>query len=77
MRHLDKIRCPVIVAHGDRETPEFQRQNREFAAALQKIGKLARFVVVPGHNHFEMARSLARADGLLGGAMLELMGLKR
>ena len=38
-RHLDKINCPVIVAYGTLETPEFQRQSRDFAAAAKAAGK--------------------------------------
>jgi arylformamidase len=38
-RHLDRLRAPVIVTYGTNETPEFQRQNREFAAALTAAGK--------------------------------------
>ena len=38
-RHLARINCPVIVAHGTYETPEFQRQARDFAAALKAAGK--------------------------------------
>jgi arylformamidase len=34
-RRLDRLNCPVIVAYGTFETPEFQRQNREFAAAVK------------------------------------------
>jgi arylformamidase len=34
-RHLDKLVAPVIVAHGTLETPEFQRHNREFVAAVK------------------------------------------
>ena len=33
-RHLDKLNAPVIAAYGTQETPEFQRQNRDFAAAV-------------------------------------------
>ena len=38
-RRLDRLNCPVIVAYGTFETPEFQRQNREFAAAVKEAGK--------------------------------------
>ena len=31
IRHLDRLHAPVTVAYGTCETPEFQRQNREFA----------------------------------------------
>jgi arylformamidase len=34
MRHLDRLHAPVIVAYGTCETPEFQRQNHEFAVAV-------------------------------------------
>ena len=34
IRHLDRLRCPITVAYGSKESPEFQRQGRTFAAAL-------------------------------------------
>jgi arylformamidase len=39
-RHIDKIVAPVIVAYGNLETPEFQRQSREFAETLGGRGSL-------------------------------------
>jgi arylformamidase len=74
-RHLDRLRAPVVVAYGERDSPEFQRQSRDFAAALQRAGRLRALLVGAGLNHFEMPETLARADGLLGRAALELMGL--
>ena len=38
-RHLDKLNAPVIVGYGSLETPEFQRQSRDFADAAKKAGK--------------------------------------
>ena len=38
-RHLARINCPVVLAYGTYETPEFQRQSRDFAAALQGRGQ--------------------------------------
>src|SRR5207249_5239074 len=38
-RHLDRLCCPVIIAYGTQETPEFQRQARDMAAALNAAGK--------------------------------------
>lgn len=38
-RHLDLLNAPVIVAYGTLESPEFMRQSREFAAAVQADGK--------------------------------------
>jgi arylformamidase len=74
IRHLDRLRCPVVVAYGDRESPEFQRQNREFAAALEKAGKPHKLLVGKGYNHFEIAETLASPFGLLGRAALDLIG---
>ncbi len=75
LRHLDKLHTPVVVAHGTLETPEFQRQNREFAAAVKAAGKPVTFIVGQGYNHFEIQETLGNPYGLLGRAMLELMGL--
>jgi len=74
-RHLDRINCPVVLAHGTYETPEFQRQTREFAAALKAAGKDVRLIVGEGYNHFEIPETMANPYGLLGRAVLELMGL--
>jgi arylformamidase len=75
-RHLDRISCPVVLAHGTYETPEFQRQTREFAAALAAAGKDVKLIVGEGYNHFEIPETMANPYGLLGRAVLELMGLK-
>jgi arylformamidase len=74
-RHLDKLNAPVIVAYGTLETPEFQRQSRDFAAALEAAGKPVRLLVAQGYNHFEIIETLANPYGLLGRAALEQMKL--
>jgi arylformamidase len=75
LRHLDRLRAPVVVAYGTCETPEFQRQNREFAAAVAAAGKPVRLLVGEHYNHFELPETLGNPYGLLGRAALELMGL--
>jgi arylformamidase len=74
-RHLDKLNAPVIVAYGTFETPEFQRQSRDFAAAVKAAGKPVRLLVGEGYNHFEMYETLANPYGVLGRAVLEQMQL--
>lgn len=74
-RHLDKLNAPVIVAHGTLETPEFQRQSRDFAAAVRAAGKSVQLLVGEGYNHFEMPETLANPYGLLGRAVLGQMKL--
>jgi arylformamidase len=75
-RHLDKLVAPVIVAHGTLETPEFQRQNRDFAAAVKAAGKPVTLLVGEGYNHFELHETMGNPYGLLGRAVLEQMKLK-
>ena len=74
-RHLQRINCPVIVAHGTYETPEFQRQARDFAAALKGAGKPVQLLVGVGYNHFELPETLGNPYGLLGRAALDQMRL--
>ena len=74
-RHLDKLNVPVIVAYGTLETPEFQRQSRDFAAAVKTAGKPVEVLVGDGYNHFEIPETLANPYGLLGRAVLAQMGL--
>jgi arylformamidase len=74
-RHLEKIRTPLVLAHGSYETPEFQRQTRDFAAALKAAGKPVQFFVNENYNHFEMMETFASPYGLLGRAVLEQMQL--
>jgi arylformamidase len=74
-RHLDWLRAPLILACGTYETPEFQRQSRDFAAAVKAAGKPVELLVGEGYNHFEMPETLANPYGLLGRAVLEQMKL--
>jgi arylformamidase len=76
IRHLDRLHASLIVAYGTCETPEFQRQNREFVAAVEAAGKPVRLLVGENYNHFELPETLGNPYGLLGRAALDLMGLK-
>jgi len=72
-RHLDRLTCPVTILHGTLETPEFQRQNRDFAAAVKAAGKPVELIVAPGYNHFEIMETLANPYGFFGRAALARM----
>jgi len=74
-RHLDRLNAPVIVSHGTLESPEFQRQARDFAAALEAAGKPVKLLVGEDYNHFEIIETLGSPYGLLGRAVLEQMKL--
>jgi arylformamidase len=74
-RHLERLDTPVELAYGTLETPEFQRQTREFAAAVKAAGKPVELHVGQNYNHLEMAETLASPYGLLGRAALAQMKL--
>jgi arylformamidase len=74
-RHIDKLHTPLILGYGTCETPEFQRQTRDFHAAVKAAGKPVELLVGEGYNHFEMLETLANPYGLLGRAVLAQMGL--
>lgn len=74
-RHIEKIRAPVVVAYGTLETPEFQRQARDFTAALQAAGKPVELLVGHEYNHYEIRETFANPYGLIGSAVLRQMRL--
>ncbi len=74
-RHLDLLNAPLIVGYGTLETPEFQRQSRDFAAAVRRAGKPVELIVAEGYYHLEVAETLANPYGVLGRAALEQMQL--
>jgi arylformamidase len=75
-RHLIRITTPLVLAHGSYETPEFQRQTRDFAAALKAANKPVQYFVNENYNHFEMMETFASPYGLLGRAVLDQMQLR-
>jgi arylformamidase len=76
IRHLARLRCPVVVAYGTKDSPEFQRQSRELAEALRATGRLHALIVGEGLNHFEMPETLADPSSALGRGVLTLLGLR-
>jgi arylformamidase len=75
MRHIALLRAPVTVTYGSFETPEFQRQSRDFAAAVKAAGKPVELVESANFNHFEMCESFGNPYGPNGLAALKLMKL--
>lgn len=74
-RHIDLLQAPLIVAYGTYETPEFQRQNREFAAAVKAAGKPVELIVAQNYSHMEMPETLANPYGVTGYPVLQMMKL--
>ena len=74
-RHIDKLHTPIVVTYGTFETPDFQRQSRDFAAAVQAVGKPVQLIEAPNYAHLEMCESLGNPYGPNGRAALAMMKL--
>jgi arylformamidase len=75
-RHLDRLAAPVALVYGTAETPEFQRQSRDFATAVRAVGKPVSLFAMEGYNHFDVWEQLANPYSLFGRAVLEQMHLR-
>ena len=75
MRHIDRVHTPLVLAIGTLETPEFQRQSRDFAAALTKAGKPVEVIVGQHYNHFEVGDTIGHPYQLVGRALMKMMNL--
>ncbi|HZQ00492.1 MAG TPA: alpha/beta hydrolase [Reyranella sp.] len=73
MRHLGRIRCPVAVAWSVGDSPEFRRQGRVLAAALEGMGRLAGQAEIFSANHFEQPRGLEKPDSDLSRLLYAVM----
>ena len=74
-RQIDKLNAPIVVTYGTLETPEFQRQGRDFAAAVKAAGKPVELIVAANYAHLEMCETLGNPYGPNGRAALALMRL--
>jgi arylformamidase len=75
IRHLDRLRCPITIAYGSKESPEFQRQGRTVAQALRARGAPAQELILDGLNHFEGIRSMIEPQSPLARQVLGQLGL--
>jgi arylformamidase len=74
-RHIDGITTPLVLVHGSGDTPEFQRQTKDFFAVLKKAEKPAELILAEGYNHFELIETVANPYGPAGRARLRQMNL--
>jgi arylformamidase len=75
-RHLDKLVAPLRLVYGTLETPEFQRQSREFHEAVKAVGRPVTLSRMEGYNHFEVMEQLGNPYSLFGSATLNQMNLR-
>ncbi|GAA3578631.1 alpha/beta hydrolase [Nonomuraea rosea] len=72
---LPGMRCPVVIAWGERETEEFKRQSSEFAARLRGRGCEVTAFEQRGRNHFDSPMELAVPSARLHAETCRLLGL--
>jgi arylformamidase len=70
-REAKLINCPMAIAYGGQESPEFIRQAISFADALEGAENPPRRIVMKDMNHFEIAMELGRRGSSLHQAALE------
>ena len=65
--------APTTVVVGDAELPELVRHSREYAAQCRQCGETAKYVPVPGCNHFSVLEDLASPTGVQMTALTRAM----
>jgi arylformamidase len=73
--HIDKLHTPLVLCIGTLETPEFQRQSREFAEKVKAAGKPAEVVVGQHYNHFEVGDTIGHPYQVMGRELMKMMKL--
>jgi arylformamidase len=58
---------------GGDELPELKRQSQHFAERAQTRGLPVTLTELPGHHHFSILDELARRDGAMTKALLEMI----
>lgn len=69
---VPSIRCPVLLAMGGRESPEFHRQQTSFADAWRGQCASMAAVVSEGDDHFSIVGHLGKPDSALFRAIARL-----
>lgn len=73
LRNLAARAVPLRIFAGGAELPELRRQSQAYFDALQARGLPASLAFLPGHHHFSILNELARPDGALTQALLDLI----
>ena len=72
-RHIDRLNTPLVLTYGLKETPEFQRQSRDFHAAVKAAGKPVELFAGDALNHYETQESLGNPYGFMGRPAMDLI----
>lgn len=70
--HIPQRAAPCVVTVGAAELPELVRQSSQYAAALAERRLPVRHLPLAGHDHFSVLEELAKPEGALCAALVEL-----
>ena len=64
----------LVVAYGTKELPELSRQSIEYAQEWVERGLSGHLLPIDGANHFTILEALARPQGMLTQALIDMIG---
>lgn len=67
---------PMVIGFGSEELAEFQRQGRDFCAALRKAGHDVHEMIFEGKNHFDVQEMLTNPESSLVKSVLSLFDIE-
>lgn len=73
LRHAPRVTCPLLVAFGSGEMPEYQRQGQAVAAHWRRHGLPAEVFKLANRNHFDAVLEWAEPDSALFCANLAMI----
>ena len=76
LRHAPRATCPLLVAFGANEMPEYQRQGQAVAAHWRRHGLPAEVFKLANRNHFDAVLEWAEPDSALFRANLAMINSK-
>lgn len=76
VKRVPTVRCPLLVAVGEQETPDYHRQSHEVADFWRAQGNAVEHFTLVGRNHFDAALEWSDPSSALFAASLRLMGLR-
>lgn len=72
IHHVADAAAPLVVAYGECELPELQRQSRAYHAARHAANRPGRLMALAGQDHFSILDGLIAPDGALAQAAAAL-----
>ncbi|XP_070581650.1 kynurenine formamidase-like [Ptychodera flava] len=68
--------CKIIAAVGEHDPPAFQQQSEDYCQQLENGGISAKYIVVPGRDHFDIVHSMSLGNkNMLTQELLKLIAM--